>query len=441
MEPTKVPHDDMKDAANDQGSLNDIASRLRLWLEMQGLVGRSRLPPERTLTNLLRCSRRQIRAALAILDQEGLVQKQNARTRVIGQQPRQIDGVAGSVLLVANPTMFVTPDDPRGALTCHKQLMELTGRLRSQGLTVHTVPDNEHSLNLVCRLLMHRPRAIIINDGSLVHRTARVLIESARKAGIQTILFGDNVPADQPLVLGMDAVVFDHAGGVSALVDHAAKRGKRRLLRITFAHPPDQPEPIWSQDQESGLRLGCQRNRIAYHPTVRCHIGVDDVVADAAYHRHRIVAGYLAEHFADPASAPQVLLAGTDYLLPTLVGALGVLRIRCGVDVDIYGYDNAVELPHLRRQLAAVGYFPMVTVQAETGCLIEQALALIHRPPRPPGDLAPIFQRAPMRLIDVPDHGHQRRAGSTQRAPRQPRVQDAGGGQPRGRRAPPSTGG
>lgn len=346
--------------------------RLRAWLEQHRLIGGGRLPSERSLAQVLGCSRRQARSALQLLADQGVVSQPTARTRTVSP------GDLGSGPVLANTVIVLATPADLPAVGANRYLglyqhvyLSVSQALTQAGLTQLTMPADALMRERVCQLLMRRPAGFIVLFGASRLTGGQAVLDSAHHAGVPVVICGDELHLDEIEQSGADIVGFDHYAGVRAIIDRAVADGHRQLLRVSGWNPA-QRACAWHVHQEAGWRAGLLAHGLTAPEPLEIAIPDEGAALDPDYHRPRICAGYIAEHVLGP-QPPTAFIASSDSFVPELGLACRLL----GREVACYGYDNLHDHPVLAPRMRASGFRPAATIDLAPQALGEMAVALI----------------------------------------------------------------
>lgn len=202
----------------------DIANHLELQImQMQTGGGRQKLPTEQELCKTYSCSRQTVRAALDILEYEGLITRRQGSGAYLSDASRTR----------SNTIMFITEDQDEyiypDLIAQLRNLfagMSFTLSCRSTG---GTLTGEREALN-VARSEM--PAAVIIEPiRDAIPNPNLTMIEELHDCGIPIIYLYSAYP------LPSDAIVIkeDNQDGASMLVCHLANRGHRKISGIFCA--------------------------------------------------------------------------------------------------------------------------------------------------------------------------------------------------------------
>lgn len=194
-----------------------VAEELRRLCVQLKRQGNDRLPSEQALCLRFSCSRQTIRAALAQLEQEGLICKKRGSGSFLADGRQRPDDRV--VLLIPDENEYLYPG----------LIRELRPRLAAQGLRLicrNTADSHARERALLLELLRDPPAAVLLEPiGERFPNPNEELLKQFALAGIPLVcLFGAYAGAAEAAV-----VTEADRDGAALLVDHLADRGHRRI--------------------------------------------------------------------------------------------------------------------------------------------------------------------------------------------------------------------
>ena len=304
--------------------------QLRTWFADGTLAPGERIPSEHDLAGRLDIARKTVRAALAELQEEGLIDHR-------GLSGRFVAGAATAAKRPLNEAVAVVTelDDELGDVRIAGSLSAIDAGLllgmRDHGmvpLLLHPrrfAADAEVAERLAA-FAGFPPRALVL--GGSAHRLgdARLgqLIAAARKARVPIAAYGD-----EPLLADCDRVVSDHAVGCRLLCETLFARGCRRILRLWEPGAPG----TWLAGRDRGYEQAHAAARIAPQPHVPPLPGTHDPELPLEVRARLIAASLLDRLPAD--GVPTGLLAISDSAAFPAIAASRLL----GRELAIAGYD------------------------------------------------------------------------------------------------------
>lgn len=309
---------------------------LKQWIRQGQLIRGEQLPTESELARLLNVSRTTVRAAVKVIEEEGLLHcNENRRRIVVG--PAQPSGglVADTVAILTHLTDPPADDLPQAQTGWERYiqigLIDSLHVARMHALTLHIdLLQND----LIQTLINHPPRGLIVLHPSLHPSASLKLAIALRDKGVPVVSYGFTDLAK------FDTVASDSAAGCYALTNWLISRGHRRLLRIwPSSRKGDQPK--WLCERSIGFEQAITKHGLELLPIA----GYPDLwnpQLDTREHfelRARLMVGYLVEHLNGPKPV-DALLALTDGDCYAIAAACRILGKEPNRDIAIVGYDN-----------------------------------------------------------------------------------------------------
>ena len=314
-----------------------VIRSLRQWIEDGAYDGGQPLPSEQKLSEQLGVSRGTVRRALAILDEEGMLQQRNGRARVVASQSNggPVEATRGG--LMRNSIAVLTPY--REPVAGHHQdgwvefiAQGTQNAIRAAGLHAVVLHPDLLRGGEVQTLIADRPRGVIISDllGPISHTVA--LVEALREGEVPAVVYSGAPEFD-----ACDRVVSDHEAGAYELTRFLIGRGRTRIL------------PVWSSPGTAywfiGRRRGYERAMLeaglpAFSPVI---VPPMTLLAEAGQTKFessvRYIGGHLIEHLTGPNRA-DALMCATDRDVFGTAAACRLFGLQPNTDVDLVGYDN-----------------------------------------------------------------------------------------------------
>jgi len=355
--------------ANAQPARLRVAMEIRDWIE-RGRYGRGEaLPTEMALTTTFGVSRPTVRAALALLEEEGLIGRDRSRARtVLRQAAAPISPLANTVALLADGAGEIPGYQKQSGWWIYVQT-NATATIRAA--KCHTLFLDLESLDdgLLHLVTSQRPRGLIdMRSATLGERGLRV-VRQVRQAGIPVVVCGH-----EPTLAEFDMVGSDHALGAYQLTRWLLERGHRHILRTFPRSPRDCFGQAWVGQRQTGFERAMHEAGIAPLPLLTYQaFGREPATAEEADYAARAVAGYLVEQFR---AHPEIdtIMVPSDGIVYQTATACRILGREPGRDITIVGYDNYWR-DCLERSWEA--YIPPVTVDKrnpELGTALAQML-------------------------------------------------------------------
>lgn len=295
-----------------------------------------RLPTETQLASAIGVSRPTIRAALADLEAEGLVENRGHKGRMVSTLPaessRSTGLMAGTLVVATHRDADALPGDRGGTIDAIESgILDAASARRLNVLRLHRDRFGADTLDWLCA---NPPTGLAITAQVAYSQEIRELARALRVRGVPVVT-NERAPGLE----GIDAVVFDHAGGAAALVNWLVARGCRRILPFWTT---SERGVAWIEDRERGYRDAMAEAGLEALEPVRCDLpprGADGD-AESLAHRVRHCLGYLYEHVARKPKADALMLLEDSAVYP-VVGACGLAGWRIGRGgLRIVGFDD-----------------------------------------------------------------------------------------------------
>jgi DNA-binding LacI/PurR family transcriptional regulator len=327
------------DLANPTGC-GRVVRELRRLISQGAVSARDPLPSERKLGEQFGVGRNVVRRALKQLSDEGLLLRDGPRALVVapGAAPAGSPWLSQAIAYL-DPLYHDRGRDPQNEYWTNYVTMGVGQAIRGAGR--HGIGLNPFELKAddVRRLAADGPLGVLVPEVFVGGDETLRLVRMLADAGVRVVVYGG-----QPELDGFDRVASDHAAGEYELTRWLIAQGRTRVAPVFpmpasgywFAHRLAGYERAM---REAGLEprkpiLTVAVPKLEY---VMQH-GQEPSEVFAGTARH--VAGYLIEHFASPASAPDAFVCGSDRDTFALAAACRLFGKVPGRDVLIAGYDN-----------------------------------------------------------------------------------------------------
>ena len=304
------------------------------------------LPPESELAETLAVSRTTVRAAVKVVEEEGLVRTADNRRRIV------IGGTASSDSLLSETIAIIThleeawPSGVRHPVATgweryvQLSLIEAIRTARMHALTLHLDRLRGEQVN---KLLSNRPRGLVLMRPASLSSEIFPVAEKLRQSGTPVVCYGYGGS------LQFDSLTSDHAAGCQELCRWLIRNGRRRLLRVWDGAIGAQI-PEWRRQRDLGYEAAMHEAGLEILPLV----GIPNPPEAAIQNRQefemraRLTLGYLWEHLSGPEPV-DAILALTDGLCYPIAAACRMIGKEPNRDVAIVGYDNYwQDSPHRR---------------------------------------------------------------------------------------------
>lgn len=313
-----------------------VAARLRGNLHADRIRPGARLPTERALAAEEGCDRRTARAALDLLEGEGLIRRVSPHVRVAAYPVERTPAV-----FMHNSILLVTEQDPhpeeRGR-NCGTHLREadlgVLSAAQAGGLHVLTFSRSRLDGAELASALALQPRGVVVSEPALLGGAILGLLQPlCRERGTPLVTC-----SDAPDCRTVDRVVSDHQAGGQMLVEWLIARKCRQILEVGVSTEAS----YWVAARTQGYLAGCVRAAVA--PLPRVHVpGVFWVGRGRSEFERaaRFFAGYLAEWLVP--GRIDAVMAQNDIDAVLVLEACRVLGLDGAKRPLVTGYDNMVE--------------------------------------------------------------------------------------------------
>jgi DNA-binding LacI/PurR family transcriptional regulator len=301
---------------------------LRGWIAQGRFRNGQALPSERALAAQLSVARVTVRAALAELAREGLLDSSPGRKRRVG-------GLAESGLMAQTVAMLSTASvdelrtsAPHGYDTLiHYQAART---IEQAGFNVLILNPQRLLDGGLAHLLAQRPAGVLVTHGVGESPEGQRLVASCVASGLPVAAYGYS-----PSLSNCDTVSSDQERGSYEIARWLLARGCRRILRVwRFAG-----NFAWLDQRSAGYERAMREAGLEPLPAVRTRDLGCDVDARGFDEAARAIGGAIIEHVCGTQPIDAIMTA-TD---PHAIQAAAALRLfakRPNHDVLLAGYDN-----------------------------------------------------------------------------------------------------
>jgi len=337
-----------------RGSRDTVAEAICGLISRGDIAPGHQMPTEEKLVAQFKVSRPTIRAALDILETNGVIRKTANRARVVADHKPADSMISSTVVIVGQPIdASPTPSGSQGWWN----FVQYGATQALQSARLHRLLIDQDVLDaaLCVQICRAKPRGIIVLRRAT--RDAAPLVKVAKDYGIPVIVQGN-----EPEFSAFDRVSSDHRRGCQMLTTWMADQGCKRILRLWHLEAGTEQSPLWLAERDAGYELACRERGIDPLPTVSPDRSVITGGSGAsrqafeAYTRYWV--GWLLEHLQTP-NPVDGILAISDGQTYSIAAACRLLGRVPGRDVIIAGYDNYWK-DSLERQWES--YTPPVTV-------------------------------------------------------------------------------
>ena len=305
--------------------------RLRECVVEGQLPPGERLPAEQKLARQFSVSRGTVRAALAMLAEEGLIERRpNCGYRVAARSAPRSSLMAKTVALLTS-----LDEEPRRGLFTGKMAAVESGiadEVGRAGLNLLAIQTGRFDTRGVDGLIADRPAGLVVNCPTAELGVREGVLARLARAKVRLVVHSGAEAFDP-----YDRVTSDHEGGGHALTKHLISAGRRRILRL-WSVPAG---AYWIAGHDAGHERALREAGIeAIRPV---HLkDLPERVTDCRETfeaRARHMAGHLVEHLRAPAGVDAIMVS-TDCEVFCAAAACRLFGLDPSRDVVITGYDN-----------------------------------------------------------------------------------------------------
>lgn len=335
---------------------------------MRGLIERGvwpageRVPGEEQLCLNLTVSRRTVRAALAHLEAEGLIEGRGRRGRFVLRRaaPAPPALLARTAVVVPHSASPVDASIPGGMLGAID--MGILDELAAGKYRTLVMPSSALDPATIAELLGGRPLGVALAGPSIPAAEIEALARACRSARVPLV-----TSSQHRLLASCDRVLSDHRAGGRMLTEWLLQQGCRRILMVL----PGGAEIGWPQDRYRGYcdamtAAGCEPLPRLANVAVACREDNPQVLELRA----RQYAGFLVEHLIGPHRADAIMVPSDSDLFP-IARACRYCGVDPARDLLLAGYDNYWQTSYERKY---ADFVPRITVDKHNQ-QIGQALA------------------------------------------------------------------
>lgn len=315
--------------------------RIRIALELKGRISRGvyqvgqSLPTEMDLTEAFGASRPTVRAALALLEEEGLLKRGRGRSRVVTKAalaPRS--ALARTVAVMTESVKGIPAHQKQHGWWAYvlESVVESVRLERSHSLLLDPAALDD---DFTGQLIADRPRGLIAVHPVVNDERVRGFVQRCRAAGLPVVLYGF-----EPALADFDTVCSDHETGAALLTRWLLARGRRGLLRVWPRHEGDTYELNWVSRRLAGFDRAMREAGLEPWPVFEYQSSRREpsTTEDYDFAAHAL-AGYLAQAFRQYPGL-DTLIVPSDGIVYPVATACRILGREPGRELMIVGYDN-----------------------------------------------------------------------------------------------------
>lgn len=311
---------------------------LRQWIQQGQLPAGEQLPPENELAHALNVSRSTLRAAVKLIEEEGLLQyKENRRRVVVGTTKKTNTLLSQTVAILTN--MNVDQPVDRNAISGHtgwERFVQigLIDAIQDAGMHALTLRIDLLQKNLIKSLTKEGLQGLVVMRPALQPSATIELAEALREQGVPVVFYGFTDLAK------FDTVASDSASGCYDLTKWLISKGRRRILRVWPAYR-DGMVPEWRRQRDLGYERAIAECGLESLTPVEFPVLPEPETYNQAHFQScvRLLVGHLFEYFTGP-NPIDAIMAISDGDSLSLAAACRTLGKEPGKDVSIVGYDN-----------------------------------------------------------------------------------------------------
>ncbi len=346
-------------------SSQQLHHELRRLIEHGRIPAGEALPSERDLARRLRLARGTVRQALALLEEDGLIDCSHGRVRRVSSRNPKAKG-----LMVSTIALLATlprPEEIPGFTPAWDPYIQIHAGKRLEAQGYHLLAINPRTLGSdASGLLSDRPAGVMAMHEVGESPMGRELLSTLSKAGLPVVVYGDS-----PELSGLDHVASDHQQGAYELSRWLVERGCKRVLRL-WRFPQ---QHHWVTQRDAGYVQAMREAGLPVLEAVRTPELEHDVEhRDQFEHVVRVLAGYLYEHVVTAGEPVDAVMTATDSHAVEIAAALRYLGKKPNEDVKLVGYDHAwPQVPSAQWEPAG----PLATMDKNNAALAEAMVKLL----------------------------------------------------------------
>ena len=306
---------------------------LHQWIDNGTLAHGHPLPGERELAAQLEVNRNTLRAALAMLDEEGLLRSNGGRLRVIhapASKDKKNHALEHTIAVLAPDEGQLSPFR-QGSGWAEQTTQGVLSRLRAEGLHALVLNPDRVQESDMARIIASRPFGVILTEVFSDQQHLSEILSWLQLAQVPCAVFGDG-----PRFSAYDRVVSDHEAGAYSICCWLISQGRRRILPL-WSSPAD---GYWLTARRSGYERAMREAHLEPLPSVVAPLTSQEFSKHENMNEMaRSLCGQLVEHLSGTEPIDAIMLA-SDGLTRVTQQALHLFNRQLGKDVLLAGYDN-----------------------------------------------------------------------------------------------------
>lgn len=342
---------------------------LRQWILQERLPRGERLPPEQVLSAELQVSRTTLRAALAQLEEERLIEPTRyGRGRVVSASVFRSKGLLARTIVLIDPSL----DEDESYVEehgCQRQIREYASRV-VHGLGLHSMMLNTRSCEeLEIRELVEQAPHGVLLLGPMQSR--QNLVENFLQHRVPVACYSDAWESKD-----VSSVHVDHRAGAAEITRWLLDRGHSRILPCWILEPAE--EPKWLTERAAGYKATVEGKGVAAMQPVECRVpNIAPTSRDDFEMEARLIAGHLVEYLgsADPIDA---IMATSDRAAIAIAAACRIFGKEPNQDIQIVGFGNSwAQCPENEWERQR----PVASVEWPVRQIADELIDLVMNPP------------------------------------------------------------
>lgn len=311
-----------------------VVDTVRQWIEQGKLRSNDQLPSERDLSSELGVNRGTIRRALDRLTQDGLIEKDGLRMRVVANKKLAHNSILFSKMICVLTVDSEVSDDQNPIQTADGgdgaaslQAIRSSGL---HGMAVHPDHIDEQSFQ---ELIRARPLGLIVSHAETAENVStRKMLEAAQEAGIPTVIYGHC-----PDVASFDMVGSDHQAGSYELTRWMISQGRKRILWCGSVNH----QTNWVHSRLTGYRNAMLEAGLESIEPLQFDVTVPRIENDREWFNAtvKLYAGHLVEYLTSAQPLDGIAVVN-DVEALLVIGACRLFGLKVGKDILVGGYDN-----------------------------------------------------------------------------------------------------